>query len=1178
MVNPRANEDIKEEYALNLLYWKQQLQGAHDLQILPTVYPKSLENSVKQECLHFSLCRQITNNLLAFCNQHRTSLSSVLLCAYKILLYRYTSQTNIVIGVHLQQEEVRHRQQCSRLGEILILPFRTDLSDDPDVSQFLKRVSETLDAFYKHRHIRREDFLAISSCNHQFHGFNKTVFSFKNTVSEKPAETSLPEDIELLLSIEWSASGLSALFKFNTQLYDEDFVFGMSEHFTLLLNGIIKNPTEKIGSIPILTEAELSKLTAEWNDTYSDYPHTKCLHQLFEEQVLRSPGAIAVQLHAKVRTSFIAKVTRELTFQELDSYANQLANYLKQHRVGPEVIVGIFMKRSMEMMIAIMGILKAGGAYFPIDPSQPKDRLDFMLQDSGISILLTQYQLLNKLPHHEIEVVCLDAEWKTVATQSELAPTTMVAPENLAYLIYTSGSTGMPKGTLVIHKGVVNYLSWCTKAYAVNNGIGAPVNTSLGFDATVTSLLSPLMVGKRVFLLPEEDEIEILGEVLSSPQQFSIVKITPAHLAVLDSLISYTGLQNNCNAVVIGGEALNSEAIKLLRKQAPAVRIFNEYGPTETVVGCAMYEVGSGHTAPGNLPIGRPISNTRMYILDERLQHVPIGTAGELFIGGDGVARGYLNRAELTSERFIPDPFSATPGAKLYKTGDIARYLKDGNILFLGRRDNQVKIRGYRIEISEIMFVLRQYPGVQDAIVIVEEIPGNGKRLLAYLVFNDQTRFNKSDIRSYLASRLPEYMIPSEYINLEVMPLTLNGKVDKAVLPLPDHTRPELTKSYKSPATRLEKELVVLFEKVLLINRVGVKDNLFELGVHSLQVYWVFAQIKTTTGIQLPLSILFQYPTVEKLAGYLEKKDCKELWCSLVPIQPQGSQLPLFCIHGGGGTVLFYQALAQNLGEDQPVYGLQPLGLDGKENFHSSIEQMASHYIKEIQTVNTTGPYLLAGYCFGAVVAFEMAQQLQSEGFIVSLLLSLNGVSPTYVEAHALNNHQIGTDSKEIKISKWKHSFLRFNWQHLKGQSSRKKVNYFLTEPAHKLLKMVQHKVFGKIKRGYTMGVYLSCQKFGLKCPASLRKFYFLSTNTKMVKDYKPKKYAGNFTIIRSPGLYPDPHIGWTDFVVGEIRTVDIPGKHKDRRQVLNEPFVKLTAAAIKSEIIKCSENAEGLR
>ncbi|HYG60440.1 MAG TPA: amino acid adenylation domain-containing protein, partial [Symbiobacteriaceae bacterium] len=592
-------------------------------------------------------------------------------------------------------------------------------------------------------------------------------------------------------------------------------------------------------------------LLETWNATAADYPRDRCLHELVAEQAARTPDAVAVACGGK-----------SLTYRELNRRANRLARLLRSRGVGPDVLVAVCAERSVELVVGLLAVLKAGGAYLPVDPAYPAERVAFMLEDAGVTALLTQRSLLEHLPETDARLLCLDGNWETMAADdADHSFDPAATPDSLAYVIYTSGSTGRPKGAMIDHRGLVNYLWWAVSAYQAAGGEGAPVHSSVSFDLTVTSLWSPLLVGRRVELVPEAAGIEGLTAALQAPGGFSLLKITPAHLELIRTQLPPGQAAASTRALVIGGEALLPESLAYWRENAPGTGIINEYGPTETVVGCCVYWVKPGEALGASVPIGRPIANTRLYILDRHMQPVPVGVSGELYIGGDGVCRGYLNRPELTAERFIPSPF--VPGDRLYKTGDLCRYLPDGNIDFLGRIDHQVKIRGYRIELGEIESALTRHPAVETGVVLVREECG-GKRLVAYAVPRAGSGLTAAALREALKAGLPEYMVPSAFVLMDALPLTPNGKVDRAALPAPDAADPE--GEYCAPRTPAEAKLAAIWAEVLGVGQVSVLDNFFELGgdsILSIQVVARAAQV----GLKLSPQHLFQHPTVAELAA-----------------------------------------------------------------------------------------------------------------------------------------------------------------------------------------------------------------------------------------------------------------------------------------------------------------------
>ena len=589
-----------------------------------------------------------------------------------------------------------------------------------------------------------------------------------------------------------------------------------------------------------------------FNNTARAYPD-KCVHELFERQVERSPEAIAVVAGAE-----------QLTYRELNARANQLARFLKRFGVSPDSLVGLCVDRSPEMVIGILGILKAGASYLPMDPSYPSERLSFMLKDANVFVLLTQSHLLDSLPQHNGPRLSLDSDWDIIAKERSENPTSRVTPANLAYVIYTSGSTGQPKGVMIPHRGLVNYLSWCADAYEVAKGCGAPVHSSISFDLTITSLFSPLMVGRTVFLVP--DGIENLVGALLARDNYSLVKITPAHLRALAELMPEDEVAGRVRAVIIGGEALHMESLSFWRTHAPATRLINEYGPTETVVGCSIYEVSRNDATFGSVPIGSPVANTQLYVLDDRMQPVEKGMTGELYIGGDGVGVGYLGRRALTDERFVPDPFSSNTCARLYRTGDLARFNSSGVLEYLGRIDNQVKIKGFRIELGEVEAILGDCRGVRECAVLAREDATAERRLVAYCVC-DETMDDMEELRKAMKLKVPEYMVPSTFIKLDSLPLTRNGKVDRQALPAPERKANGCQEvNCKTKYTGVEQKLMKIWADVLKLDQVGLHDNFFDLGGDSILGTLILARA-AQAGVRFSPRQLFQHQTIAELSN-----------------------------------------------------------------------------------------------------------------------------------------------------------------------------------------------------------------------------------------------------------------------------------------------------------------------
>ncbi|MGJ5676042.1 MAG: amino acid adenylation domain-containing protein [Nostochopsis sp.] len=848
-----------------LSYWKQKLSGELPVLNLPTDHPRSSVQTFKGAQAKLVLSPNLTKELKKLSRQQGVTLFMTLLTAFKILLYRYTGQTDILVGSPIAN---RNRAETESLIGFFVnvLVLRTDLSDDLSFQELLALVKSTALEAYIHQDLPFEKLVEElqPSRDLSYNPLFQVMFVLQNVpkpnLSLSDVSVTYEEvyneisKFDLSLFMEDSQQGLIATCEYNTDLFNPDTITRMLGHFQTLLESIVRNSEQRISDLQLLTSSELQQLLVEWNNTKTDYPQQQCIHDLFEAQVEKTPDAVAVVFE-----------DQELTYCELNARANQLGHYLQELGVKPEVLVGICVERSLDMAIGLLAILKAGGAYVPLDPAYPQERLAFILEDTQAPVLLTQASLVEAMPQHQAKVVCLDVYLQTIAQKSKENLFCELTTDNLAYVIYTSGSTGRPKGTLILHQGLVNYLNWCTKRYTVEQGVGTLVHSSLGFDLTITSLFSPLLVGRTVELLSEEQGIETLSQALKKSSNLSLVKITPAHLDLLKQQLSKEEIANKTRAFIIGGENLLAQSITFWQDVAPDTILVNEYGPTETVVGCCVYQVPVGKYSSGSIPIGKAIANTQLYILDQYLQPVPIGVTGELHIGGLGLARGYLNQPELTAEKFFPNPYAKHIGERLYKTGDLARYLSNGEIEYIGRIDNQVKIRGFRMELGEIETLINQHSTVRETVVVVRKDSENSQRIIAYVVPLKTQTLTISELRSFLESKLPSYMIPATFVTLEALPLTLNGKVDRKALPIPNTVRPELEETFVAPNTTVEKKLAVIWAEVLGLEKIGVNDNFFRLGgdsILSLQIISKANQI----GLNLTPKQLFQHQTIAQLA------------------------------------------------------------------------------------------------------------------------------------------------------------------------------------------------------------------------------------------------------------------------------------------------------------------------
>ncbi|ELR97620.1 non-ribosomal peptide synthetase [Gloeocapsa sp. PCC 73106] len=868
-----------EQLQTQLDYWKTNLAYLPVLN-LPTDFTRPAVQSFQGATQSFNLSQSLTDSLKKLSRSEGVTLFMTLLTAFKILLHRYTGQDDLVIGSPIAN---RNSQETEPLIGFFVntLLLRSNLSGNPTFVDLLQQIKTVTTEAYKHQDIpfaklveelQPERNLSHNPLFQVMFQLQNEAYQLQNasspelTIPNLKLEQSWIDTQFTKFDLTWHLvereTGILGVIEYSTDLFKPEAIARTSQHFLQLLSGIIANPQSRISELPLLTKSEQNQLLVIGNQPDESL---ELIHQLFEKQVEKTPNNIAVTC-----------VNKQLTYQELNQKANQLAHYLQKLGVKPETLVGIYFKRSLEMVVAILGILKAGGAYVPLDPAYPQERLAYMLEDGKVSLLLTQTELLNKLPSEDIgnreqgtgnrgtpeqgnkllnklpatnlKIINISLD---IETDDLSNPISQLNKDNLAYVIYTSGSTGKPKGTMLTHGGLINYLNWAIEAYRVAEGEGSPVQSSIGFDATITSLYTPLLVGKKVVLLPEEQAIE----ALNTDSKYSLLKLTPAYLKIL----SQFPLKTAPNALVIGGEALSGNSLTFWRTHTPNTRLINEYGPTETVVGCCVYEVEA--SLSGAVPIGKAIAHTQLYILDRYLQLVPVGIPGELYIGGAGLARGYLNRPHLTAEKFIPNPF--IPGERLYKTGDLARYLSDGNIEYLGRLDEQVKLRGFRIELGEIEAVLSQHPQVKDNLVTVHEDSQRTKHLVAYIV-SETTQ----DWRDFLKSKLPDHMIPSVFIPLSAFPLTANEKIDRKALPIPNFSSQKA--SLTLPRTPEEEILSKIWTEVLGKESISVEDNFFALGGDSILSLQIIAKAHQK-GLKITPRQLFEHQTIASIATVAEK-------------------------------------------------------------------------------------------------------------------------------------------------------------------------------------------------------------------------------------------------------------------------------------------------------------------
>jgi amino acid adenylation domain-containing protein len=940
---------------------------------------------------------------------------------------------------------------------------------------------------------------------------------------------------DLTLSMIDQGEKLGGSFEYNTNLFDETTIQRMIKHFRMLLQGIVSNPEQRIADISILTESEKQMMVVEWNQTYADFPYEKCVHEWFELQAKKSPEAIAVRMG-----------DRELSYFELNRKANKLAHYLQRFGIGPETAVAICFDRSIEMIIGQLGILKAGGAFVPMDPAYPVERLAFILEDTKAPILLVQRDIAEKLQSTTAHTILLDDNLAMVEQESDQNPISNVSPNNLAYMIYTSGSTGKPKGTLLRHQGLCNFINFHIRGLEIKPGSRVLQFASFSFDASLAEIFTALLSGSTLQLVKRETllSIQALHNLLQE-QGITLAIIPPSILKILPT----EGL-DKLQILISAGEGCPNE---VARRWSIGRKFYNGYGPTEASIGPAYYLVDGLNDEMATIPIGRPIDNIQIYVLDSYLNPVPIGVSGQLFISGVGLARGYYDRSDLTAEKFIPNPFSEEPGARMYKTGDLARFLADGNIEFLGRIDHQVKIRSFRIEVGEIEKTLIQHPHIVEAVVLAREDKSGDKRLVAYIVPGKtiDSSLEVRELRSYLSDKLPDYMIPAAFVKLDAIPLTPNGKVDRKALPEPDEAGIVREKEFVAPRDEMETKLAQIWEEVLNHHPIGVKDNFFELGGHSLLAIHLLGKIQNDFEQEIPLVALFKEPTIEHLANMLrgvEQQDQKSASSekeiddsaasSLVVFHDNNSKPPVFMVHPSGGSVHWYADLARQIGPDQPFYGIQARGIHGEADPHTEIKEMAAFYVDAIKSRQAHGPYMIGSWSMGIIIAYEIAQQMQRMGEKVALLAMFD-------QGPFLPN-EVPKDSAEFLQGMF-NGRIEFPLDTLRQMEYEDQLKFVLKT----------------IKKANMISKFVRLSQF--------RKYVeVLRSQMDAWTDYKLTTYPGKVALFRSSERdHDDGHgwdLGWNKVALGGVEVHEVPGNHNT---MLHEPHVVALAARLKECIEK---------
>jgi amino acid adenylation domain-containing protein/thioester reductase-like protein len=842
-------------------FWQKVLKGFHAPTPLRIDRYVGSNGAASYDERSLKLSPTTTAALQSLARQHKLTLNTLLQGAYALLLSRYSGEEDVVFGATSAGRPTTLAGVESMVGLFInTLPVRVQLSPQELLIPWLQKIQQRQVEAQQYEYSPLVQVQEWSDVPRDLPLF-ESILVFENF----PVDSSLQKwavdlNIHQSRSVETTHYPITVKAEGNSQLalhilYDCDRIDTTTAtrilgHLKTLLEGMVANPHQSLSSLNLLTAIERHQLLVEWNDTQTDYPQDKCIHQLVVVQAEQTPDAVAVVFE-----------DQQLTYRQLDVRTNQLARYLESLGVGPEVLVGVCMTRSLEMVVGLLGVLKAGGAYVPLDPAYPDERLAFMLDDSQASVLLTQQHLVEQLGDRRIQTICLDRDWQTISQENPENPCSLTNSDNLAYVIYTSGSTGKPKGVAIEHHSTVALINWAKTVFSPAELAGVLASTSICFDLSIFELFVPLSCGGTVILA--ENALSL--PTLAAAEKVTLINTVPSAIAALHR---EQAIPTSVCTINLAGEPLPNDLVQQLYQLEHIQQIFNLYGPSEDTTYSTYALVARDSLGP--VPIGRPISNTQVYVLDRSLQPVPIGVAGELYLSGAGLARGYLHRPELTAEKFIPNPFEESKFSRLYKTGDLVRYLPNGSLEFLGRIDSQVKIRGFRIELGEIETVVRQHPTVRDAVALAWEDEPNSQRLVAYIVPQPQQASDVMELQQFLQQKLPKYMVPTAFVVLEALPVTLNGKVNRKALPAPGTANREQENTFSPPRNPLEQQLVSIWSEILRIEQVGINDNFFQLGGHSLLVVRLFARIREAFQVDLPLQTLFEAPTVANLAERLE--------------------------------------------------------------------------------------------------------------------------------------------------------------------------------------------------------------------------------------------------------------------------------------------------------------------
>jgi amino acid adenylation domain-containing protein len=1131
----------------NLSYWKKKLAGVEVL-ILPTDFARPTIQSTRGSTRSFRIDKDLSEQLEKLSQQQGTSLFMTLLAAFKVLMHRYCRQTDICVG---SQIAGRRQQEVEGLIGFFVntLALRTDLGENPSFKQLLHRVKETTLEAYEHQDAPIEKVVesVVKGGDISRSPLFQVMFALENNMrtevkgrnlgnlvlqAESPEVQTSKYDITLLMS-ENMEGELSGSMEYCNDLFEAETIERMVGHYKELLKAAAADPDQGIGELQMLTEKERQQLLFDFNDTITDYSKQSTLQELFEQQVLRTPDHIA-----------LIQGEQTMSYRQLNERSNRLARYLMDCGLSQADNIGILVTRGFDMMVSMYAILKAGGAYVPIDPEYPVDRQEYIVKQSGVTLIIADddYPLKNLVGTErlvQIKNLSLD----------DYAPDNLgisTDPKQLAYTIYTSGSTGRPKGVMIEHHSAVNLIQWVNSTFEVGPQDRLLFITSMCFDLSVYDIFGILSAGASL-VIARQQEVQDVKQLQEMLQTYGItfwdsVPTTMDYLVRELETSHRAYSQPFLKTIFMSGDWIPVDLPERIKKYFPNTQVISLGGATEGTVWSNYYPVTQPTSTWTSIPYGKPIQNNFFYILNEQLQPVPQGVTGDLFIGGVGVARGYANEPEKTNYSFIQDPFNSRAGGRMYRTGDLGRMLPDMNMQFMGRKDAQVKIRGFRVELEEIESVLKQSGLIRQAVVLARDDRDNKKRLVGYVVPNGS--FDRQEVLTHLKSKLPDYMIPAAWVELDSLPLTSNGKIDKkALLEMDDMG--QIKERYVAPRTDLEMTLAEIWQDVLGLEKVGITDNFFELGGYSLNAVQIMTKIENKTGKKLPLAIFFKYPTIaQQVASSLVQNNADSVWKALVPIKTTGSKMPLYIVHGDGLNVLNFHDLANYVDPEQPILGLQAIGLDGIQSPLDDISEIAKRYISEILEDNPNGPYAIGGYSFGGYVAIEMRKQLEVLGKEVKMVAMFD----TNAQNAEYANSPVQRISKKIR-----RQVPKFVWfSKLFVRRPKTTINYQFSL----LIKFLRN--VGLVKTPEPTGIYVLFNKINEKHHYAFSK-------------YRLEPFNGKLHLFKSRmRIYfvdDQKYLGWTKYAQKGVKVYDVPGDHET---MFHLPHVKEFAQILQNALDSC--------